>query len=173
MLPRIWKLYRILNYVLLIGSAIFTLFLGFIILSAVTAKNASIQGFTYLFGLLFLLICLGSIMNSYILLKYFPDKPLSRTLSGLYGLLLFISTLTALCLLAISITGLSIELDSSNEKADLTGLITGLVLFSLGLIHVFVLVMQYRVKKFLRFNQAKTMNALIASIGNQPETGKL
>ncbi|HEX5652629.1 MAG TPA: hypothetical protein VFX58_06125 [Chitinophagaceae bacterium] len=173
MIPRVWKLFRILNYVQLISSAVITLFVSFIILSSFTEKNISVLGFTYIFGLLFLLICLSSILNSYIILKFFPDKPMSRAMSTLFVSTLIVSTLTCLCLLGISITGLSIELDATNEKADRYGLITGLVLLLLSLVHVFVLIMQYRVKKFIRLNQAKTMASLIASIGSQPESGKL
>lgn len=173
MLPRVWKLFRILNYVQLISSAVITLFISFIILSSFTEKNISVVGFTYLFGLLFLFICLSSIMNSYIILKIFPDKPMSRAMSTLFMCTIIVSTLTCLCLLGISITGLSIELDATNEKADIYGLITGLVLLLLSLVHGFVLVMQYRVKQFIRLNQAKTMDSLIASIGSQPEADKL
>lgn len=173
MLPRVWKLFRILNYVQLISSAVITLFISFIILSSFTGKNIPVLGFTYIFGLLFLLICLGSIINSYIILKFFPDKPMSRVMSTLFTCTLIVSTLTCLGLLGISITGLSIELDAANEKADVYGLITGLVLLLLGLVHVFILIMQYRVKQFIRFNQTKTMDSLIASIGSQPEADKL
>lgn len=162
-LPIKWKLFHFANYVQLFS---------FLLLFGLVLKTLSDQKMLAEFVLLSVLFCTGLfliivnyVLNLYIIYKYFPN----RTFQGKTATFYFIATIIHLLLLAgfllLCLFALNEELNA--DTGDNTGMIMLFILFTLFLTGLFILIMQFQVKKFLEAGQKKSIDTLIENIGSK------
>ena len=177
MIPLKWKLYKILNYLLLCGGILFFLHFLRLIINTIDLIKSGIDltktgidprfiNIQILFGLLFLFMASHGLINIIIMSKTFPDKILSPNKTRWH---IFSLVLNLICLVGLIIAFFSVmsELDDNYFKGLLIifAAITILMLSS-----TFVLICQFNLRKYLRQKNASLMNSLIDSIGNKTDS---
>jgi len=165
MIPLKWKIYRVLNYLLLCCGIILTLnFFRLII-------NAFDQDFlilSILVTLIFLFMTSHSLINIFIMSKTFPDKILNPNKTRWYIFSLVLNLLSLIGLVIAFFSALSeVNDDFFNGLLIILAVMLILVLSSL-----YVLICQFNLRKYLRQKNASLMNSLIDSIGNNTESSK-
>ena len=163
MIPLKWKIYRVLNYLLLCCGIVLTLnFFRLMI-------NAFDRDFLILsisVTLIFLLMASHSLINIFIMSKTFPDKILSpnKTKWYIFSLVLNLLSLTGLVIAFIS-TLSEINDDFFNGLLIILAVMLVLVISSL-----YVLICQFNLRKYLKQKNTSLMNSLIDSIGSDTES---
>jgi len=160
-----WKIYRVLNYLLLCCGIILTLnFFRLII-------NAFDQDFlilSILVTLIFLFMTSHSLINIFIMSKTFPDKILNPNKTRWYIFSLVLNLLSLIGLVIAFFSALSeVNDDFFNGLMIILAVMLILVLSSL-----YVLICQFNLRKYLRQKNASLMNSLVDSIGNNTESSK-
>lgn len=158
MIPLKWKIYRVLNYLLLCCGIILTLNFSRLIISAF---DAAFLILSMLVTLIFLFMALHALINIFIMAKTFPDKVLDRNKTKWY--------IFSLVLNLLSLTGLVIAFFSAlSEVSDdyFSGLliILGVMLILISS-SLFVLICQFSLRNHLNKKNASLMNSMIDSIG--------
>ena len=151
-----WKIYRILNYLLLVCSAL--LFLKFFELSIRYPYQAAL-----ITALFFLCMLLQSLINLVVMAKTFPDKILTGAKYRWHIL--------AILLNAVSIAGmiygffsLLTEMGDFPEEKALIILLLIIIAFMLSLLFVFIC--QLTLKRYLRRTNTDLIDSMINSIGS-------
>jgi type III secretory pathway component EscS len=163
MIPLKWKIYRVLNYLLLCCGIILTLnFFRLMI-------NAFDRDFLILsisVTLIFLLMASHSLINIFIMSKTFPDKILSPNKTKWHIFSLVLNLLSLIGLVIVFISALSdISDDFFNGLLIILAVMLVLVLSSL-----YVLICQFNLRKYLKQKNTSLMNSLIESIGSDTES---
>ena len=163
MIPLKWKVYRVLNYLLLSCGVIFLLnFLRVII----NSMDLEFVTFLILSNLLFLFMAVHSLINIIIMSKTFPDKILDRKKTRWH---IFSLVLNLISLVGLIITLFSVVSAIKNDYFDAL-LIIFVAISILMLSSMFVLTCQFNLRKYLRQKNASLMNSLVDSIGNNTES---
>ena len=154
-----WKLFLIINYFLLVFN-IFSL-IGFVV-SVLNGTDAPI--ILYYLGIVFVLICISTILNIYIVNRFFPDNLLtSGTTRFLRFIRIVMLIVTALSFFACAV-GLSVIFDRSMGARP--GDILGMTYFALSaLLCLYVTILQFQIPRYLNQQSAGNINQLIDSIG--------
>jgi len=161
MLSLRWKLYRVINYLLLLsGTIIFLSFLRLII----QTTDKEYQMVSSLFSLVFFFIASQAFINLVVMLKTFPDKLLSGPKSRwhVFAMILNLVSFSGLIFAFFSILS---EIYRSNSF-DKTGLlIMFLVISVLIVLLLFVFFCQLSLKKYLKLKNTSLITTMIDSIG--------
>ena len=161
MLSLRWKLYRVINYLLLFSGAI--TFLTFIRL-IVRATEKEYLLVSLLFSLIFFFIASQAFINMAIMIKTFPDKLLSSAKNRWHVLAMFLNVISFSGLIFAFFSLLS-EIYRSNPF-DRTGLLIMFFIISvLILLLLFVFYCQLSLKKYLKLKNTSLINSMIDSIG--------
>lgn len=162
MIPLKWKIYRVLNYLLLSCGIILTLNFSRLII------NAFDQDFLFLsilVTLIFLFMASQSLINIFIMAKTFPDKLLDPNKTKWHVFSLVINFLS---LIGLAIAFFSALSETSRDYFSGLLIILGVMLI-LIFSSLFVLICQFNLRKYLKQKNASLMNSLIDSIGNSAE----
>ena len=161
MLPLKWKLYRIINYLLLFSGAIISL--SFIRL-IVRPTDKLYLLVTSLFSLAFFFVATQAFINLAIMVKTFPDKLLSRNKSRWHALALFLNVISCSGLIFAFFSLIS-EIYRSDpfDRAGL--LIMFLIISVLIVLLLYIFYCQLSLKKYLKLKNTVLINSLIDSIG--------
>jgi len=163
MIPLKWKVYRVLNYLLLSCGVLFLLNFLRVIVNSIDLEFVT---FLILSNLLFLLMAVHSLINIIIMSKTFPDKILGPNKTRWH---IFSMVLNLITVVGLLITLFSVVYAIKNDYFD--GLLIIFVAISiLMLSSMFVLSCQFNLRKYLRQKNASLMNSLVDSIGNNPES---
>ena len=177
MLPLKWKIYRVLNYLLLCCGIIFFLAFLRLIINGINLIKSGIDlkktGFdsrflniSILISLIFLFMASYSLINIFVMSKTFPDKLLSGSKNRWH---VFSLILNLISLVGLNITFFSLMF----EDADSEGILTIFTVVSiLMLSSMFVLVCQFNLRKYLKQKSESLMNSLIDSIGDSIESSE-
>ncbi len=161
MLPLSWKLYRVINYLLLISGAI--LFLSLIRL-IVKTTDKEYQLVSSIFSLVFLFTASQALINLAVMVKTFPDKLLSGAKSRWHFFSMTLNVISFSGLIFAFFSLLS-EISRSNSL-DKTGLLIMLLIISvLIFLLLFVFFCQLSLKKYLKLKNTSLINSMIDSIG--------
>ena len=158
MIPLKWKIYRIINYLMLISGGL--LFLRFFQLSI----GYSYQVFAFLTSLIFLSMVVQSLINLVVMAKTFPDKMLTGAKNRWHIL--------AAILNAISLAGfiygcfsLLTEMAEFPDEKALIILLLIMIAFILSMFFVFIC--QLTLKRYLHRTNLTVMRTMIDSIGSE------
>ena len=165
MIPLKWKIYRVLNYLLLCCGIILSLNFSRLIISAF---NYDFLVLSILATLIFLFMASHSLINIFVMAKSFPDKVLDRNKTKWYIFSVFLNLLSIIGLLIAFFTALS---ELTNDYFSGVLIILGIMLF-LILSSLFVLVCQFNLRKYLKQKNASLMASMIDSIGENTENGE-
>ncbi len=161
MLSLKWKLYRVINYLLLFSCAI--TFLTFIRLTVRTTEREYML-VSFLFSLVFFFIATQAFINVILMVKTFPDKLLSGAKNSWHVFAMLLNVISFSGLIFAFINLLS-EIYRSNPF-DKTGLLIMFFIISvLILLLLFVFYCQLSLKNYLKLKNASLINSMIDSIG--------
>ena len=165
MIPLKWRIYRVLNYLLLCCGIILTLNFSRLIISAFDEDFLILS---ILVTLIFLFMALHSLINIFIMAKTFPDKVLDRNKTKWYIFSLVLNLLSFIGLVIAFFSALS-ELtdDYFNGLLIILGVMLILIFSSL-----FVLICQFNLRNYLNKKNASLMSSMIDSIGENAESGE-
>lgn len=161
MLPLSWKLYRVINYMLLISGAI--LFLSLIRL-IVKTTDKEYQLVSSIFSLVFLFTASQALINLAVMFKTFPDKLLSGAKSRwhVFSMILNVISFSGLIFAFFSLLAeISRSTSSDNAGLPIMLLIISVLIFLL----LFVFFCQLSLKKYLKLKNTSLINSMIDSIG--------
>ena len=143
MIPLKWKVYRVLNYLLLSCGVLFLLNFLRVIVNSIDLEFVT---FLILSNLLFLLMAVHSLINIIIMSKTFPDKILGPNKTRWH---IFSMVLNLITVVGLLITLFSVVYAIKNDYFD--GLLIIFVAISiLMLSSMFVLSCQFNLRKYLR-----------------------
>ena len=161
MLSLQWKLYRVINYLLLFSGAI--VFLSFIRLTVRTSEREYFL-VSLFFSLVFLFIGCQAFINIKVMFKTFPDKLLNGAQNRWHVLSMILNVFSFSGLIFAFFSLLS-EISRSNSS-DRTGLvIMFLIILVLIILLGFVFYCQLSLKKYLKLKNTSLINSMIDSIG--------
>lgn len=160
MIPLKWKIYRIMNYVLLIGSAfIFLKFFESLILSRVDVMAV-------LTMLILIFLMAQSIINLAIMTKTFPGKLLTGTKTSWHVFSTIINGFS-FAGMAYGFYNLVSEITALDYSQYKRVIITVLFIFILlQVIVLFIFICQLTLKSYLKRTHTVLMNSMIDSIGS-------
>lgn len=163
MIPLKWKIYRVLNYLLLCCGLVLSLNFFRLIINAFNSEFLIIS---ILVTLIFLFMASHSLINIFIMSRTFPDKILDSNKTKWYFFSLVLNLLSLIGLVISFFSALSeVNHDHFNGLLIILAVILILLLSSL-----FVLVCQFSLRKYLKQKNASLMNSLINSIGSNIES---
>jgi hypothetical protein len=160
-LTTIWKLFLITNYFLLIVNGILVLIS---IVIPLTINDSEISGPLFFAIAFVLVICLICGLNIHIVHKNFPDKPLGKKLKNLLLISRIILLLISTLLFLTSITAISQLFDKKKGVPSIDYFATGYSVF-LFLVCLFILVLQFKLPRYLNKKNSGNIDLLIESIG--------
>jgi hypothetical protein len=159
-----WKIFLAASYSQLIIS--FLALVGIIVSMLNSFKASSpMPGTVYIFVIIFLIVCINSLLNIHISNRYLPDIPLAPRLHRfLNAMRMLMILLTALLLFFGIMTAYYVSRMDSRliNWRYVTMVIVPNLLFILCL---YTTVMQFQIVKYLRRGNAGKINSLIDSIG--------
>ena len=158
MIPVKWKIYRIINYLLLISGALF--FLRFLQLSI----GYSYQLFAFLTSLIFLCMVLQSLINLVVMAKTFPDKILT---GAKYRWHILATTLNVISLAGITYGCFSLLSEMAEFPDEKALIILLLIMTAFILSLLFVFICQLTLKRYLHRTNLTVMRTMIDSIGSE------
>ena len=164
MIPLKWKIYRVLNYLLLCCGIILTLNFSRIIISAFDYDFLILS---ILVTLIFLFMASHSLINIFIMAKTFPDKILDQNKTKWYFFSMVLNLLSFIGLIIAFLTALS---ELTNDYFSGLLIILGVMLI-LIFSSLFVLICQFNLRNYLNKKNAAVMNSMIDSIGEISEDG--
>lgn len=160
MIPLKWRIYRILNYVLLVASAL--LFLKFFDM-AIVAPYSLLSVSTVL---LFLCLVIQSIINLAVMANTFPGKLLTGA-KGRWHLFSTIINGIAFAGLAYIFFSLLQDIDAVDYSENKALIVTVILVFTLILATaLFIFICQLTFKKYLQRIHTSLVNSMIDSIGS-------
>ena len=165
MIPLKWKIYRVINYLLLCCGLILTLNFFRLIINAFDRDFLILST---LVTLIFLFMAAHSLINIFIMAKTFPDKILDPNKTKWYIFSLILNILSLIGLVIVFFSALS---EVANDYFSGLLIILGVMLI-LNLSSLFVLVCQFNLRKYLKQKNASLMNSLVDSIGNNTENSE-
>jgi hypothetical protein len=160
MIPAKWKIYRVLNYVLLVGSA----FVFVKILEE--GLRRSYEPIVFLIALVILFLMLQSIINLAIMTKSFPGKLLTGAQSGWHTFSTVINGISFTGIAYAFVNMLS-EIDDYTYSQYKTAIMITILIFILLLaIILFIFICQLTLKRYLRRTNKDLIDSMINSIGS-------
>ena len=164
MIPLKWKIYRIMNYVLLMAAAfVFFRFFQLLIRDRYLAPKTNPYQVVALFtSLVFLLMVLQSIINLIIMAKNFPDKILTGARNRWHILATIINGILLVIMIYACFSFMS-EMAAYPEGSGV--IIFFLIIVFITLSTLFVFICQLTLKKYLRRNNRSLVKSMIDSIG--------
>jgi hypothetical protein len=157
-----WKIFLTANYAQLIVSILSMV--AIIITMRDPAKAAAMPNEIYYFITSFISVCINSLLNIYIINRYFPDNPLSHNaLSFLKVMRIIMIILTGL-LLILSIATLY-YISSMTVEINWRYVTIVTVFNSLFLLCLYTTILQFQIGRYLRRKNAGKIDLLIESIG--------
>lgn len=169
MLPLKWRLYKILNYILLAIGLLLTAYI-FYILFVRPPANAELLIIPILINALFFMMTVHSLINVVFATKLFPNRTLSRSNSGWNVVSLITNILSTGGLIVFIIVGAIAEFEESSSdviERDPTGKLILLIFLVILLADLFVLICQFNLSSFLRNNSTDSISSMIDSIGKE------
>lgn len=163
MLPVKWKIFKILSYVQVSYTVSFFVYYIWLLVLRLTFGDTLI--YEIITGVIAILIVIGPIFNIILIYKNFPDKAISSRQLVLLIMSIIANIVCAFLLLMVIIFGVSEEFSSENDSPNQIGKILLAFLFLITLVNLFVLILQFGMKRFLRRNNKATLVSLIDSIG--------
>lgn len=158
-----WKLYGIVNYLLLVLSVVYIIAMVLVAFSSGKDVDFVIAFISICTG--FLVLFFNSFVNIYIIRRFFPDKILTPHASLLNLIALVAGLLITAALSLITFFGFREEFILKTETDDNIGRITVLVLGFTILLQYYSLLMQFQVNAFLKDNHHNSIDRLLESIG--------
>ena len=166
MIPIKWKVYKILNYVLLVIASILFLIVCVLTFGGnVVEKDPS----PYLIALAFLMMIGQCIINLNIFSKNFPDKILSGLSATAHTVATVINFIALLGLTLVTIAGFVIEFGNKRNSSDWAGRLMLVVCIFLWLTVFFILLCQLTLNRYLRQKNMDLFTTMIDSIGNKTD----
>ena len=156
MIPIKWKIYRILNYLLLVSSAL--LFLRFFELSIRYPYQVA-----FLTGLLFFFMLLQSLVNLVVMAKTFPDRILTGVKHRWHIVAIFLNAVSLVGMIYGFFSLLS-EIADLPEEKGLIILLFIIIAFMISLLFVFMC--QLTLKRYLHRTSITVIKSMIDSIGS-------
>ena len=162
-----WKIYKVLNYVLLSIAAI--LFL--VICALVFGGNVIERDPTpYFIALGFLTMVSLCIINLHVYSKNFPYKILLGSSLTAHIIATVLNGIAFLGLSLITIAGFIIEFGENKNSNDQTGKLMVTLCLFLWLIDTFLLFCQLTINRYLKRNNMDLFTTMIDSIGDKTDT---
>lgn len=166
MVPIKWKLYIILNYVLIVIASITFLVICVLIFGGNVIER---DPAAYLVALGFLLIVSDCIINLIVYAKNFPHTILSGNPLTMHIISTVLNIIVFLGLSLISVVGAIIEFGEDRNSADRTGkFILGFCLL-LWLLIAFIAFCQVTLARYLKRNNTNIFTTMIDSIGTKTD----
>ena len=161
-MPLKWKIFKAVNYFQFV-SCIIVLGLS---ISQFKNPDNSTNGYLAMLAVLifFLSLILNSLLNLYIIRKFFPDTPLSKKIVRLQNISTFFFSLVILGLLFLFIGEFSDNFPNDYDRATTIILV---FLFLVLVTSVFIWPVQLQLEAFLRRNNNKKIRNLINTIGEE------
>ena len=161
MLQLKWKLYRVINFLLLFSGAI-----TFLIFIRLTVRTTEIEYLlvSLLFSLVFFSIAFQAFINMAIMVKTFPDKLLSVVKNRWHVFAMFLN-LISFSGLIFAFFSLMSEIYRSNPFDRTSLLIMFFIISILIFLLLFVFYCQLSLKKYLKLKNTSLINSMIDSIG--------
>ena len=164
MRPVKWKLYQILNYVMLVIASIIFLIIGALVLGGNTVERSPAP---YLVELGFLIMVTQYIMNLIVYSQNFPHKRLLGKALTMHVIAIVFNFIGFLGLSLITTAGAVIEFGEDNDSEDQTGkLMLGLFLL-MWMITAFLLFCQLTLNRYLKRRNTDLFTTMIDSIGTK------
>ena len=159
-----WKIYKVLNYVLLfIASILFLIICALVFGGNVIERDPT----PYFIALGFLIMVSQSIINLHVYSKNFPYKILLGPALTAHIIATVLNFIVFLGLSLITIVGFIIEFGEEKNSNDQTGkLMVALCLF-IWLIDTFLLFCQLTINRYLKRNNMDLFTTMIDSIGEK------
>ena len=165
-MPAKWKIFLVLNFTLMIPSIIGLVVLTISLFNTNLERTDDDLMFTTLFLFVFFTITLNSLLNVFIIQRYFPDKLIPVVIKRLNIVSFVLNILLSIGILVLCIYGASEEFDKGTARENNSGVIAlGVILF-IWIIQVIVLVMQGQLPSLISRNNRNKMDVLIDSIGH-------
>ena len=164
MLPLKWKIYRVLNFTILIIGVIFSLL--FIVAMVRDRGMVDAPWQVWVMGLIFLIMVVKSLINIFLQFKYFPDKKLlnSAFTWHVFALIMGLFTMLGLMFFFLSVAideiGRTYEYSQSNEV-----MIMLILWFLVCMADCYVFYCQLGLNRYLARNEKALSNAMVESIG--------
>jgi hypothetical protein len=154
-----WKFFLVINYLLLVLNI-----LSLIAFVASINKGSNEPIVIYFLGIVFLVICIASALNIYIINRFFPDNLLTSKTARFLNIIRILMILVTVLLLSGSVVGIYVSFDRTNGPN--TGDILGIIYFALlFLLCLFINILQFQIPRYLINQNAGNINQLIDSIG--------
>ena len=155
-----WKLFHVTNYVLLVLNFISLIAFFFSIFNGTDTPVV-----IYSLGIIFVLIFISSIINIYIINRFFPDQILPIKTAKTLNIVRIVMILVTVFLFAACAVGVYVSFDRENGPGlgDTLG-ITYFILFFL--LCLFTNILQFQIPEYLKKENAGKISSLIESIGN-------
>lgn len=169
MLPLKWRLYKILNYILLAIGLLLTAYI-FYILFIRRPDQVEIQAAVLLINILFFMMAVHSIINIVMITKLFPNKSLSGSNRSWNTISIIANILSSIGLTITLIGGAIAEFEESSSdviERDPTGKFILLIVLIILLSDLFVLICQFKLSSYLRNNSIDSISSMIDSIGKE------
>jgi hypothetical protein len=159
-MPTKWKIFKAVNYFQFISCLVV---LGLAISQFTNADNEA-SGYLGLLAVcvFFLSLILNSLLNLYILRKFFPDTPLPKKIIRLQNISTFFFSLVILGLLFLFISEFTDDIPNNYHRSMV---ITLVFLFLILVTSVFIWPVQLQLEAVLRRNSNKKIKSLINEIG--------
>ena len=161
-----WKLYRVLNYVMLVIASIIFLIIGALVFSGNTIER-SLAPYLVLLG--FLIMVTQCIMNLFVYSQNFPHKRLLGKALTLHIIAIVFNFICFLGLSLITTAGAVIEFGEDNNPEDQSGKLMLALFLLLWMITTFLLFCQLTLKRYLKRKNVDLFTSMIESIGTKTD----
>lgn len=155
-----WKIFFALNILLAFFALIF------LIATIATFNTLNDQPRNFIFSVIFTfsfaVMTINGLLNIFLLLKFYPDKPVPAATKNISLLFLIITSI----IIAVVILGCLVAIFFSDDKTEnISSKIALVITFFAGLLQIAVLIMQGQLPPVIRRNHQNNMHSLIDSIG--------
>ena len=158
-----WKSFLVVNYLLLVGTL--SVILRIIYLLSNPIYRSTVPGTVFLLGFLFIALFLVSLLNIYIIHRYFPDNPLSPKLRKLFNTVRVLMVIFNAGMLFMTLAVFAAISETSSRSGRWTDMLAVYFFLFLFLASIYILILQYQLPGYLDRKHAGKMNTLIDSIG--------
>jgi hypothetical protein len=161
-----WKLYIILNYVLIVIASITFLVICVLIFGGNVIETAAAP---YFVALGFLALVTACIMNLVVYAKHFPHRILSGSPLTIHILSTILNVIAFLGLSLLAVVGSIIEFGEDATSEDQTGKYVLAYCLLLWLLIAFIVFCQLTLPRYLKRNNTNVFTTMIDSIGTKPD----
>jgi hypothetical protein len=164
MLSTKWRVYKVLSYVQLCYTFLLLLWFGwFVIFMPLGFRNTLLF---FVVGIVIVLMAVGPLINIILISKNFPDKPLTVNQTTFYIFSVSANIIASSLLILYSTLGFISEFGPKDEYSQsLTGKIILAFLCIITFINLYLLVMQFGMRRFLKRNYMTSISSQLDSLG--------